>query len=577
MFFRNHPHSVIIILIQTFSTLAAQRLISTTSALIENQIPQHNFLPKTMFFYNGHAASNQTPENLVTDDSLENVLPDLEGYPASYLPLIIGNFGKTIRKVHTHLTSFIFLAVLNTPPEMEKFIHDNGNRRRDRFIFVGAEPSLQILFRTEVIRGLKDKIGLVVTPQLLSDDDPTSVQLLIDPIVYNPRGQMESAFLPHGQDLFQILAVRPLMGRNLRGRHLKISGCLLPTWLYRISDESSPQGVQHDGSNYRIFLEASLKFNFSFEIDAPVGQGYGSYLPNGTWTGMAANLYYTERNFDLAILLGHVQGWFHFVDFASPLDFAKLVFVTGRAKMESNSESFIQPFQREVWFATIGIYVIISITVFVLLLVKTWSKSSHKWTVRDAAFMAITTPYSVALEQALSKVPKNVRLVVGLWMIATITTGTGYRSNLASFLSVPTIPSVPTTFSALASDPEYRVVLNNLGVAEAQFFEFSENPTIKVIKKKLGYNPDTVNCAANAFLLKKMACVAWTPIITAVVWSSLSLKTRIEPLVYSTEPALPVSMSVGFLKDSIIVDAITPITAVLYETGIYTKALIISY
>ncbi len=133
-------------------------------------------------------------------------------------------------------------------------------------------------------------------------------------------------------------------------------------------------------------------------------------------------------------------------------------------------------------------------------------------------------------------------------MIATIITGTGYRSNLASFLSVPSITPVPATFDDLAAATEYRITLNNLGVAETQFFEFNTNPAIQEIKKRLGYNPNPIECICDSFLLQKMACIAWTPLVSAFAYGALSLNTRLEPLVISSQPALPVSMSVGFLK-----------------------------
>jgi hypothetical protein len=282
-----------------------------------------------------------------------------------------------------------------------------------------------------------------------------------------------------------------------------------------------------------------------------------------------SDLIYTERGFDLAILLGHVQVWYSLIDFASNLDFARLMFVTGQPKLEINAESFMRPFQKELWIAIVTSYGVISFVIFIFLEVKFWSKSSINK--GDSVYKSLGLPFSVALEQNM-KVPRNVRSLVAIWMIVIIITGTGYRSNLASFLSVPVITPGPSTYEELAShDNNYQVILNTLGVAEQQFFDNNDNPTIQVLQKRLKFDKDPTSCATKAFIEKNTACISWTPLITAFASSALSINPRIEPLVLSSDSALIVSMSVGFVKDSILVDAFTKVTESVLESGIYNK------
>ncbi|XP_035710421.1 uncharacterized protein LOC118436422 [Folsomia candida] len=537
------------------------------SHLVQNQVSLHNFHPKTIWFYNGYTfhpnVRRATGGFPLDENHLEDMLPNLERPENVFLPLIIGDFGKDVRKIHTDLYSFIFLAILKTPLELEEFIKINGNRRRDRFIFVGKEPSLSNLFHSEVIKGLKDKVGLTIPKHGMT------TELLLDPVIYNPSGEMVKVSIHDVQDFSNIIKVGPLMGRNLRGRHLKITGSLLPTWLYRISDDKSPQGLQHDGSNYRIFVEASRRFNFTFDLDAPPGKVYAAKLANGTWVGQTGDLFYTERGYTNSIYLGQIYGLLDFVEYASTIDHAHLMFFAGRAKMESNSESFLLPYQREVWISVIVVYVAIILTVFCLLVPKPWKKNDLTW--RDAAYHAICVPYLVALEQALSKVPISVRFIVGLWLVMTIVTGTGYRCNLASFLSVPTIPPVPRTFAELAADPDYCIILNNVGVPEVKFFQLNDNPTIKAVTRRLIYNPDSDDCAKQAFLHKKTICVGWRKIILTASLGTMTINTRLDPLIPSNDIAMLVPMSVAFVKDSILVDSMTPITGFIFSTGLHNK------
>lgn len=345
------------------------------------------------------------PKTLWLNHNAAFTLPLSETYPQH--PIIVGSFGKDIRKRHTHFTAFIMLINVVRIEETEEFVANNGNMRKDRYIFVGEEDVLRILFKMDKIKRLKDKIGFI----------PSNGHYLSDPFIYSD-GEMDSVLsLPGIQ--------RPQMGRNLRGRHLRISGCLLPTWLYRTADEDGPNGIEYDGSNYRLFLESSNKFNYTFELHAPPTQGYGALLPNGTWTGMASDLYYTERNFDIAVLLGHVIGWFHFVEFASTLDFAYLTFVTAPPKQAVSEDSFLYPFQASVWGSIILTYVLVVLIVSTFLIITRWEKVHD--TLGDSLFVAFWVPYAAALEQQNTKVPNNLRGLVCIWWIATIITGTGYK------------------------------------------------------------------------------------------------------------------------------------------------------
>lgn len=359
-------------IVQTTSLSIPKNGIGIISKLLQNQVSVHTYGLKTVWLYIGNDRNLNTPSK--ASYSMKEFLPALIQESDCFLfPVIMGNFGKEIRSKHRNFHSFIFLAVLNAPQEMEEFIQTNGNNRRDRFIFIGTEPKLPQFFRRNVIKGLKDKVGLTIPPRLTLPH-----HLLLDPLIHSPTGEMVNIPVPlKDVDFSQIIKIGPLMCRNFRGRHLKITGSLLPTWLYRVSDPESPQGLQHDGSNYRIFVEAAAKFNFTFDLDAPPGKEYAMRYPNGTWGGQTGDLFYTERGYTNSIYLGQIYGLNVIVDYASTIDPAHLMFFSGHAKMESNSESFLLPYQRDVWIGVIGVYFAISTTVFCLLVPKPWTENDE--------------------------------------------------------------------------------------------------------------------------------------------------------------------------------------------------------
>jgi len=60
--------------------------------------------------------------------------------------------------------------------------------------------------------------------------------------------------------------------------------------------------------------------------------------------------------------------------------------------------------------------------------------------------------------------------------LSIIIIGTCYKCNLASYLSIPSVTSVPSTFRELSERPDYTIILNVLGVAERKFFNEAKSP-----------------------------------------------------------------------------------------------------
>jgi len=80
-----------------------------------------------------------------------------------------------------------------------------------------------------------------------------------------------------------------------------------------------------------------------------------------------------------------------------------------------------------------------------------------------------------------------------------------------------------------------------------------------------------IKCLAKAFLNPKTVCISWSPISISFAQETVSLNPKIEPLVFSKEPALPVTISVVFQRDSVLVDGFTLVTQAIYDNGIWHK------
>jgi hypothetical protein len=209
-------HRLLFYFLLTLRIILAKETLSFSSSLVKSvlksQLPLHKFLPHTLWLSNNNT-------------SQQNLLETLD----DFIPIILGNLGKELRQRHTHFASFIFLIPVEKPFSVVDFVKLNRNRRKDRFIFVGQIETLRILFGLSPIKELKDKLGLIL------EDGEEQKSFFITPRVYNKDGEMSRVIEVKEGEL-------PLMGRGWNGRHIKITGCLLPTWLYRLTNEDSPQG-----------------------------------------------------------------------------------------------------------------------------------------------------------------------------------------------------------------------------------------------------------------------------------------------------------------------------------------------
>lgn len=238
--------------------------------LLLNQIELHKFNPITLWIYDGENGENTTGFGTL--------------FPTLYneIPIIVGEeLGKGIRDKGENLSSFIFLVNLqnfefsrdlnsNFEPSFEfsrllKFLRKNGNPRRDRFIFLAEDETiLGAIFEIVGPRRksgkfislnyeLKEVVGLIIpSGELIVRGRKFQNTISAENKLTN-GGEFEKLAVGKWSSLSVEELVGPLMGRGLNGRHIKITGTLLPTWLYRTADEDGPKGKNWtDGQSYHI-------------------------------------------------------------------------------------------------------------------------------------------------------------------------------------------------------------------------------------------------------------------------------------------------------------------------------------
>lgn len=187
-------------------------------------------------------------------------------------------------------------------------------------------------------------------------------------------------------------------------------------------------------------------------------------------------------------------------------------------------------------------------------------------------YEAINIIYGIALEQGM-RIPPGVKVLSALWLLFIINLGTGYKSNLVSYLSIPVKETIPRNVQQLAERRDFRVLVNNLGAVEKAFFEHSDLELVKKIKSLVDWEPNTESCVTSALLNKSEVCMGWDQFVLLTAASTFTIQPQAtEPLLFqSNDGVLEVYLTLGFRKDFKYQDHFRLISYAFYESGIFTK------
>ncbi|OXA57341.1 Glutamate receptor [Folsomia candida] len=422
------------------------------------------------------------------------------------------------------------------------------NKRKDRYIFFHENLNvLRQFLQLNEIQKIQHKIGITISR------------------TFSPTHYLRS--------------LSPRVGHSLNNRHIKCSGFLTSPYFFILDD-----GETFDGTNYRIVAEASKTFNFTFSTH--VTSGYGTLLPNGTWIGLLGDIYYEDSEYEVAYSLGHDVILDGLIDYAACLDFVRLTFMTRHPLPQvMNMWGLLLPFQPCVWYAILGIFCALVATIYSVFVCEDrrsqWKKKNYIDAViskddglcnSDYFCRSFVLIYCITLEQTVTIPNKNIKLqlLVAVWLFFILNMGTGYKSNLVSYLSIPEKGSIPRDMEQLATST-YGVTLNFFGIVELIFFNTSDLNTVKGINRRMLLDSSTETCVENAMLNIDQVCLGWDQSLLLNAASQFTIQPQMDPLFKSADDLTQIPLSMGFRKDSKFLDAFTSISYSFLETGIYSR------
>ncbi|CAL8104018.1 unnamed protein product [Orchesella dallaii] len=455
-------------------------------------------------------------------------------------------------------------SLLPNKTNLYQWFKQVGSRRRDHVIFVGKKNLIQKYWEHPKLNQLAWKWGLATDSGEIFASISFGVENPLLPTLFKDIPSLRE-YLKHYPTNFK-------MGHNIRGRTIRFTA-----WIgappYFVIRDVNPDGTEtYDGTNFRIFNESFTKFNYTMLVQKTGGNVYSALLPNGTWAGMVANLYYDERGFDVCFYLSPQIFWYDILDFSDTVTSLGLYFVTLEKGPEIQWDAFLHPFQLNVWVMLISSCLLM--VVFMHVSYK-YGRNGIGASASDAEdgnawFLWVITPYKIALEQNTSLPEGTQAQILSLvWFYVILITGAAYRTEIISSLTFPSAPNLPRTNAELAAATDYTVMLNYIGEVEKSSIETSKLQSVVELRKRLIYQPDTFECISEMVLNPKTICYAWCPLIQLVASEILTVDLKIDPYVQSNEALAFASIAVPFKKDSVYVDGFNPIILASFESGLY--------
>lgn len=420
-------------------------------------------------------------------------------------------------------------------------VHKYGHPAGDQFILVGKKQSIEDTWNQRGISKLGNKWGYAV-----------------DSNEFVARIEGQPSLPATFQNIDQIFTHPFRIGKNIRGRHLKITGNAYLSPFQFIAGKDEQGNDLYDGTGVRLFEESWRAFNYTYSLYPTQNfSTYGSLLEdNKTWTGIVGNLQDPENDYDAGVALAMQHMWGIFMDYGSRFDEAALVFVTAKPTPELKWQAFLFPFQTTVWFILL---ICLAITAGSIGFVLYCSKLSTLPSVR------IT--FQIMVEQTII-IPNEIRFIAGGLLLFQIILGTAYKSKVMSFLTFPFTESLPSTFNELAYDDEYKPTLKVLGSFEVLHFKSRSTPTIARIDDKLLFDSDSTSCIATSVVIPKSVCISWFPLLRYDLAEFASPDPRISAIYIASDNALSMPISLPFKKHSSYLEGFNPIIGVFVSAGL---------
>ncbi|CAG7832477.1 unnamed protein product [Allacma fusca] len=412
----------------------------------------------------------------------------------------------------------------------------NGNK--NVFIFVGLEETVKGVLTWRSVQKLRWKFGIVYKEQ--GKNLVTSKRELIF---------LNSDLLPSFNADKQSLS-----GLHFYTTTLRVDA-------YVAWDNKAP----FMGTFFNAVQASSKLSNFTFSINLPSG-GLNK-LSNGSWTGTIGDVLYNNK--DIILGFGQFYRRNHIFDYSTLFGFIELTFYKARAKVGTTDGALLKPYQPFVWF-------LIGVT-FGLLVVVFYFETRHMSV--DASF-SFWVLYQSHLEQSVSlgnNSSNNLNLLLILTLFYCMIIGTGFKSNLISYLTIPDYEDTPCTFKDLALREDYQpyfVTMNGTGI---HYFKTSNASSVVAIRKRMIITTDKVKCLVKVISEPKTVCISWWQDSMGVIARNLTLHRSRSVFEISWEPVFFMTTTMAFSKGFKFYKEFSSIVGSLRDAGFFAKWLQMLY
>ena len=239
-----------------------------------------------------------------------------------------------------------------------------------------------------------------------------------------------------------------------------------------------------------------------------------------------------------------------------------LVFIVGQPLAHVDWTAFVDPFDWLVWMVIIAL--ILALAVVVRLQFATMGIFQPS----SAAFITILAP----LVNQSTKLHRPLRTLLIVWIFGNLLIGTYYGSNLRSYITHPSVESVPRTFSELSNRPDFKTLMVHVvGSSFNTFMASSAVPAIQKIRSQYELTSDLAHCIIRAGTERKVACIGTSAVIPPIIYRHLKLHKNFDPILYSKGSVLRIYMHSVLRKDSKYTEAVNFITGWSRDTGLVEK------
>ncbi|XP_015753332.1 PREDICTED: glutamate receptor 2-like isoform X2 [Acropora digitifera] len=201
--------------------------------------------------------------------------------------------------------------------------------------------------------------------------------------------------------------------------------------------------ISYEGFCIDLLKQLAKMLHFSYEIYlSPDGQ-YGAITENGTWNGMLGELVNKRADIALAgMAISEVRE--KSFDFSVPfMHYTDDILLKKRSSDEGKTfnTQFMQPFEDDVWLATLVTLVLISVSFFALNYISPYGYKDEngQGTSEDFSFInSVWFAWSCMLQQGAETQPRSIsgRILAGSYWFCILIWVSTYTANLAAFFTV---------------------------------------------------------------------------------------------------------------------------------------------